>query len=180
MPFELLADQLGQQAGLFEPQRQSSFAIELHLEGVGVYNPLTFQIALQSSNLPTMTIEEVELNLWNVKRYVAGKATYESIPLVCKDMVDVGIAHTLDAWQRQVYDPRTDQIGLARFYKKTANLIMFAANGYYIRNWTLIGCWPQSINHGALDMSSSEPVQIEATLRYDKAIPNLAVAGAPI
>lgn len=180
MPFDVLADQLGQQAGLFEPQRQSNFAIELHLEGIGIYNPITFQLALQSSNLPTVTVEEIELPIWNTKRYVAGKGTYETITLVCKDMVDVAIAHTMAAWHAQVFDPRTDQIGLARFYKKKANIITFAANGYYLRNWTLIGVWPTSINYGALDMASSEPVMIETTLRYDKAIPNLAIAGAPI
>lgn len=170
----VLGDHLANAAGLFEPQRQNNFLFQIHLDD-GI-DSLNINLSLEAASLPTESSEEVELNYINVKRYVAGKTVYDTIPLVVKDMVDIGTARALSRWRTKVYNPITDQVGLARDYKKSADIILFAPDGSAERTWELRGVWPISVNWGPLDMTTSDIVKIETTLRYDKAIPNIGAA----
>jgi hypothetical protein len=68
-----------------------------------------------------------------------------------------------------VYDTTTGNVGLPSNYKKTAEIILQATDGTHVRTVRLIGIWPSALNPGALDMSSDAPVEIEATLTYDRA-----------
>ena len=167
----LSGDALAQANGLFEPQRQNNwlFTVIDTIPGAELLSGESLHIALETFNLPSITVEEVELNYQNVKRYVSGKATYETTTLAVKDMVDVGIASAFEAWMKLVYDPETDAGGLAKNYKKLCEATLFAPDGSAERIWQFIGCWPQQVNFGSLDMSSSDKVNIEVTLRYDKA-----------
>lgn len=127
------------------------------------------ELALDSSALPTEMVEEIELNFLHERRYVAGRAAFESIPLVVKDMVDRGVATACKTWFRQVHNSDTGKVGLAKDYKKAADLILFAPDGTLERTWRLHGCWPTAINYGELDMNSNEIVRIQMNLRFDRA-----------
>ncbi len=126
------------------------------------------ELALDSTSLPTHMVEEIELNYLNEARYVAGRARYEAIPLVCKDMVDVGVATALKTWMEQVHNPFTGKVGLARDYKKTADIILIAPDGTLERTWKLHGAFPTAVNYGQLDMNSNEIVRIEMNIRFDR------------
>lgn len=139
------------------------------LGGGGAGGGSAIELALDSSALPTQMVEEIELNYLNERRYVAGRAAYESIPLVVKDMVDVGVATACKTWYEQVHDSSTHKIGLARDYKKVADLILISPEGSIERTWRLHGCWPTAINYGNLDMNSNDIVRIEMNLRFDRA-----------
>lgn len=51
-------------------------------------------------------------------------------------------------------------------YAGIGTLVLFDGCGEPMERWTLGGVWPQAINFGELDYSSSEEVTIELTLRY--------------
>lgn len=164
-----LGDHLAAGGGAFEPQRQNNFFLIIPID-----NDVPIQLALESSSLPSVSTPAVELDFFNVKRYVAGKPIYDTIPLVVKDMVDIPVADGIKGWHEQVYNPATHKIGLARFYKKRVEIVLVSPDGTFQRTWTLYGCWPESVNYGDLDMSSSEKVLIQATLRYDYATGSLS------
>lgn len=165
----LKADHIAPQGGFFEPQRSFSWSLEIALDDAGDQN-LIMQ-GLESFEAPRESNEEIELGFANEKRYVAGRTTYEASPLVLKDFVDVGVANAVVKWRRQVYNPDTGSIGLARDYKKTADLTLIAPDQSIVRIWKLIGIWPQAVEYGDLDMTTSDYVKITTTLRYDKAVP---------
>lgn len=127
------------------------------------------ELALDSSSLPTHGVEEIELPYLNERRYVAGRAMYEAIPLVVKDMVDIGVATACKAWFGQVHNSSTHKVGLARDYKKTADILLISPEGSLIRTWRLYGCWPTAVNYGELDMNSNDVVRIQMNLRFDRA-----------
>lgn len=129
------------------------------------------ELALDSSSLPTHGVEEIELPYLNERRYVAGRAVFESIPLVVKDMVDIGVASACKAWFYQVHNPTTHKVGLARDYKKTADILLISPEGSLVRTWRLFGCWPTAVNYGELDMNSNDIVRIQMNLRFDRAVP---------
>jgi hypothetical protein len=165
MTIPLDARKLISQAGGYEPQHQDNWVIEI--AGLGGNSRELISLSVQSSALPTESNDEIEVSHGNERRYYAGKAMFETIPLVVKDWVDRGVRQVLLDWRRQVYDPAIGKIGLASEYKKTGDLIISAANGEYMRRVRLFGLWPQSMEGGDLDMTGSDQVLISLTLRYD-------------
>jgi hypothetical protein len=169
MPEFISADHIAAQNGAFEPQRKNNFTLVIAID----QNRL-LQRSLDSFPLPKEANEEVAVNYANEVRKVAGRAVFENLELVLKDFADQGIGQLLIAWRRQVYDPSNGKIGLAKDYKKSGEVVMFAPDGTLQRTWTLIGCWPSKLDPGGGDMNANENNKISCTLTIDKAIPGKA------
>ena len=54
-------------------------------------------------------------------------------------------------------------------FKKNARLELLSGCGDILEMWFFENAWPQTVEFGELDMSSSEYVTAEITLRYDRA-----------
>jgi hypothetical protein len=158
---------------VFEPQRKYDWALEIALDDAG--DQVIILQSLESAELPKEENEEIELHYASEVRYVAGKVKYETIPLVLKDFVDIGTANAIIKWRRQVQNAETGSTGLARNYKKNADLSIFAPNQSVTRIWKLIGVWPQKVEYGVLDMKENDKVDITVTLRYDRAVPSVGL-----
>ena len=168
MPIPLDARHIANQQGDFAPQHQNNWMLEI--AGLAGDAKDLIVLSLQSGALPNESSDEVEIAYGNEKRYAAGQTTYETIPLVIRDWVDREVRKAVQDWRGLVYDPETGLVGLPSEYKKTADLILVASNNSVLRVCRLVGVWPQSVNGGTLDMTSSEQVLIEVNLRYDRAI----------
>jgi hypothetical protein len=163
------ANHLAPAKGFFEPQRTYNWSLEVALDDAG--DQILIMQGLESFSAPTEGNDEITLEYANERRYVAGKAVYQTSDLVLKDFVDMGVANAVIKWRRQVYNPETGSIGLARDYKKNADLTLMAPNQSVVRIWKLFGIWPLSVSYGDLNMTTSDKVLVKATLRYDRAVP---------
>ncbi len=127
---------------------------------------------------PNLTIEETEINFLHGKTWIPGKGTWETITVTFYDVVGVPGAGTssLFGWLATVYN-FTDPVGLHQSSKRgsgagsggyagVATLQLYDGCGTTMERWTLEHVWPQAVNFGELDYSSSEEVTIELTLRY--------------
>lgn len=161
-----VGDHLAAAAGEFEPQRASNFTLLID----GISGSDLLQLSLDALAAPSMSVEEIALPFDNENRYVAGRALYDTTPMVVKDMVDVGSADAIWAWYTQVYDPTTHKIGLARDYKKTATLVMYSPEGSFSRQWIYFGMFPTAVNWGGYAKGTSDYVKLEITLRYDRCV----------
>lgn len=158
---------IANQAGDFVPQHQNMWLLEIaDLPGGDDKDLIT--LSLHSGAMPNESNEEVIIPYGNENRYVAGKAVYETMPLVIKDWVDRATRLALVNWRRQVYDPSTGNVGLPSEYKKTGELILQASNGTLLRRTRLIGLWPLSMEGGELTMEGAEQMLVTVTLRYDR------------
>lgn len=181
-------DQLAQQGGAFEPQRQHTFAFRVMLAGAAglgggnapqdALNVLssggdTLELSVRSAFLPSESSEEIEIPHMNGRVYVAGKYQFETGSVVFHDYLDKGTANIIKAWRKLVADPETGRIGMASVYKRKGEVVMYAPDFSIKRWWDLHGLWPQMANFGALDYSASDVAQVEVTFRFDKAIPHL-------
>lgn len=172
MPTDLTAAHIASQAGAFEPQRGNNGLLKVFgVPGdvVGPKGETILTLSLNGFSLPNITVEAIELFFLNEKRKVAGTVTFEDMEVTYRDYVDVGTASILKTWHEQVYNPFTGNIGLAKNYKKSALIELFAPNGSNQRYWNIQGIWPSVFNAGNIDMTSAEPVLITMTLCYDKA-----------
>jgi hypothetical protein len=163
----LSADHVAAQAGGFEPQRQSNWEFEVALGGG---DRDVIKLSARSMDLPRGTNEEVQLPYGNENRYVAGKMTWDATSLTLADYVDQDTRAAILRWRREVYNPDTGNLGLAKDYKKDATLTLYGPNGQMERQCKLTGCWPTTEPGGSLDHSSSDAVMIEVPIRFDKAI----------
>lgn len=164
------ANHLAPSKGFFEPQRAYNWSLEIALDDAG--DQILIMQGLESFAAPHESNEEITLDYANEKRYVAGKANYSTSDLVLKDFVDMGVAMAIIKWRRQVYNPETGSIGLARDYKKNADLTLMAPNQSTVRIWKLYGVWPSGVNYGDnLNMATNDKVLVKVTLRFDRAVP---------
>lgn len=74
-------------------------------------------------------------------------------------------------WIEELY-----KVSLGEFYEpnakkfiKECTLTLYDGCGNNIEQWIYEDCWPQSINFGSLDMSSSPILTCEITIRYARA-----------
>jgi hypothetical protein len=127
---------------------------------------------------PSLTIEETEINYRNGKMYIPGKGTWETITVTFYDMSDgtTGLA-SLYSWLATTYD-FTDPVGLKQSsksgdvgsdgYAADAWLYLYDGCGTPMEGWQMSHVWPQAVNFGELDYSSSEEVTIEVTIRFSQ------------
>lgn len=118
---------------------------------------------------PNLSIEETEINFLNGKTWIPGKASWETITITFYDVAtDDNIP--LWSWLATVYNflnPVTlEQASRRDNYAGVAVLTLYDGCGKGLERWSMGDAWPQAVNFGELDYSSSEEVTIEVTLRY--------------
>ena len=145
----------------FEPKLKNRFVMSI--DGIPAY-------LIKTANRPTISFEEVELNHMNVKRYVKGKATWETIEITMYDPVVPSAAQAAMEWIRLSHESVTGRDGYSDFYKKDVNFQVLGPVGDIVEEWTLKGTWILDAQFGDMDFATSDPVEITLTLRYDYAI----------
>ena len=145
----------------FEPKLKNRYVMAI--DGIPAY-------LIKTANRPSISFEEVELNHMNVKRYVKGKATWETVEFTLYDPVGPSAAQAVMEWVRLAHESVTGRDGYSDFYKKDVLVKVLGPVGDVVEQWTLKGAWIQTATFNDLDFSSSDPVEISLTLRYDYAI----------
>lgn len=120
---------------------------------------------------PNLSVEETEINYLNAKTWIPGKAAWETITVTYIDVATLDHKPLYD-WLATVYEftnPVTLRQGSSRQdYAGTGILRLYDGCGQELEEWRMGDMWPQAINFGELDYSSSEEVTIELTLRYSE------------
>lgn len=180
---------LGDGSIIFKRKFRWTFEIEFCCDQGGKQVAKDF---VKVGNRPQIDIEEQEINYLNGKMWIPGKATWQTMAITYYDVA--GTANngastvSLLSWIATIYD-FTDPVCLTMnskpsSYEGVARLILFDGCGQPLEIWILRHVWPQSINWGDLDMSSSEECTIEITLRYSEVCyqslcPNVDIAPCP-
>ena len=145
----------------FEPKMKNRYLMSI--DGIPAY-------LIKTAQRPTITFEEVTLEHMNVKRYVKGKATWETIEISLYDPVVPSGAQAVMEWVRLHHESVTGRDGYSDFYKKDIDFQVLGPVGDVVEQWKLKGAFITSANFNDLDFSSSDPLDITLTLRYDYAI----------
>lgn len=121
---------------------------------------------------PSLSIDETELNFLNEKLWIPGKVSYETMTVTFIDVAPKEPASAnLYRWLGTVYqfwNPARQMGTNISQYAASAVLTLYDPCGKPIENWSFQDMWPQAINFGDLDMSSSDTVDIELTMRYSR------------
>ena len=149
------------QAFDWEPKYQHRFIMSM-IDGIPSH-------LIKASAKPTLENGEIVLDHINVKRKLKGKSSWNSIAITIYDAIVPSAAQAVMQWIRLHHESVTGRDGYSSQYKKQITLQQLSGLGEVIEEWTLYGCYLQSVNFGSLDWSAEDVVTIEATLNYDYA-----------
>ena len=128
---------------------------------------------------PTLSFAEVPIDVYNSKIYIAGKHEWNMVELVIRDDISNGVIVALDNQiNRQLDMAQQSAAKSGADYKFSVDIetldgtngsIGGDENNFYDK-WELQGAFIQNIAYGNNDYSSSDPVTVTVSLRYDNAI----------
>ena len=145
----------------FEPKLSNRFI--MNIEGIPAF-------LVKTTGRPNITLNEVELNHINVKRYVKGRAEWQQLTVTLYDPIVPSGAQAVMEWVRLHHESVTGRDGYSDFYKKDITFNVLGPVGDKVEEWTLKGAFITEANFNDLDFASSEVADIALTLQYDYAI----------
>ena len=159
-----MADLLMRMPVPYEPKKKNRFIFRFP-------TPLGIQEwFVASGSRPSITIDEVEIPFLNTSTFVAGRFLWETIDVTFRDPIGPSAAQALMEWVRLHAESVTGRMGYAAGYKKDVELELLDPTGVVIEKWILQGTFLTGVNFNELDYSSSDIADINATLRFDRAV----------
>jgi len=161
--------------GLLMPKLQYRFRVGLI--NFGVSNDTT-ELTKQVVDVtrPNISFEQMTLDVYNSRTYLAGKHTWEPITLNLREDVNNNVQKlTGEQLQKQFdfFEQSSAASGLDYKFQTTIE-ILDGGNGANTPNvletFELYGCYVESANYNTLAYSANEPVTVSLTIRYDNAI----------
>lgn len=164
---------------ILQPMLKNRFRVEFN--GIGDDEVLTLQVI--TVDRPKLSFEEVALDRYNSRAYIAGKHTFETISVVFEADIGGGV---LRAIQDQL-EKQQKLIGMApakvmpasrsgsryKFGMKILQLDGDVAeddnDDSVFEVWYIDGCFLQNVDYGDLDYAASETIKVTATVRFDHA-----------
>ncbi len=171
----LANDQSSASQGLLMPKLQYRFRVVL--ENFGVSTPrseLTKQVI--DCSRPNLTFDNVTLDVYNSRVYVAGKHTWDPITITIRDDVNNAVTKLVGEQVQKQFDFFEQASAASGIdYKFTSRIeILDGGNGSSAPNvletFELFGAFIESVNYNTLAYATSDPVTITMNLRYDNAI----------
>lgn len=169
------SDQSATAQGLLMPKLQYRFRVMF--ENFGISTPrteLTKQVV--TFNRPEVTFEDVTIEVYNSRLKLAGKHSWSDVQVEIRDDALGNVSRLVgEQLQRQFDFFEQSSAGAGIDYKFVTRCEMLdGGNGtetpQVLETWELYGCFLQSVNYNQVQYSSSDPVQITMTIRFDNAL----------
>ena len=171
----LANDQSAQSQGLLMPKLQYRFRVIL--ENFGVSTPrseLTKQVV--DVTRPDLSFDQITLDVYNSRVYMAGKHTWNPITLNLRDDVNNAVSKLVGEQIQKQFDFFEQASAASGIdYKFTARTEVLdggqgAAEPTVLETFELYGAYIESVNYNTLAYNTSDPATITLNIRYDNAI----------
>ena len=129
-----------------------------------------------SVSRPNMSHEEVIVDSYNSKMYLAGKHTWEPVTIVFRDDMNSHVIKQIGQQLNKQVD-HNDQASARAGTGYKFSVTIETLDGQNGANspesfdtWELQGCYIQNVQYGELNYATSDMVQVTLQLRYDHAV----------
>ena len=161
--------------GLLMPKLQYRFRVSL--ENFGVSSPST-ELTKQVMDVtrPSVSFDQMTVDIYNSRVYLAGKHTWEPITLNLREDVSNNVQKMVGEQLQKQFDffEQSSAASGADYKFVTRIEILDGGNGAnaatVLETFELYGCYLESTNYNALNYATSEVVTVALTIRYDNAI----------
>ena len=175
MTVPLASDQSASTQGLLMPKLKYRFRVMF--ENFGVSTPRT-ELTKQVIDFtrPSVTFEEIMVDIYNSKLYLAGKHSWEMVTANLRDDASGQVARLVgEQLQKQLDFMEQSSAASGIDYKFTTKCeILDGGNGaaepIVLETWELYGCYLNNVNYNDLNYGTSEPVTITMQIRFDNAV----------
>ena len=175
MTVPLASDQSSATQGLLMPKLKYRFRVVF--ENLGVSTPRT-ELTKQVIDFtrPSVTFEEIPIEVYNSRMYLAGKHTWAAATANFRDDAGGHVSRLIgEQLQKQLDFMEQASASSGIDYKFTTRCeILDGGNGssepVVLETWEMYGCFIAEANYGDLNYGSNEPVTIGMTMRFDNAI----------
>lgn len=164
----------GSSGVLVQPKLQYRFRVFLNEFGSGENLELTSQVV--SVSRPSLTHDDVIIDVYNSRINLAGKHTWDAITLTVRDDVTGLVARAIAAqMQKQVDHANQSSIKAGGGYKFGMSIQNLDGSqpAEVLDSWQLAGCYIQNVNYGENNYATSDPLQITIAIKYDNANHNI-------
>ena len=171
----LANDQSSGSQGLLMPKLQYRF--RCILENFGVSTPrseLTKQVV--DVTRPDLNFEQITLDVYNSRVYMAGKHTWNPITINIRDDVNNAVTKLVGEQLQKQFDFFEQSSAASGIdYKFTARIEMLDGGGgaskpNVLETFELYGAYIEAVNYQTLAYATSDAVTIQLTVRYDNCI----------
>jgi hypothetical protein len=160
----------GSSGVLVQPKLSYRFRVFLNEFGSGENLELTSQVV--SVSRPSLTHDDVVVDVYNSRINLAGKHTWDAITLTVRDDVTGLVARAIAAQMQKQVDhanqSSTKAGGGYKFGMAIQNLDG-SQPAEVLDAWQLVGCYIQNVNYGENNYATSDPLQITIAIKYDNA-----------
>jgi len=175
MSVPLASDQSQSNQGLLMPKLKYRF--RSIFENFGVSTPRT-ELTKQVIDFtrPSVTFDEMPIELYNSRMYLAGKHAWEPTTINVRDDASGSVAKLVgEQLQKQVDFMEQSSASSGIDYKFVTRCeILDGGNGanepVVLETWELYGCYLANVNYNDLNYGESAPVTITMSIRFDNAI----------
>jgi hypothetical protein len=171
----LASDTSASNQGLLMPKLQYRFRVTLENFGVtSATTELTKQV--MDVTRPNITFEEITLDVYNSRSYLAGKHTWEPITLNVRDDVSNNVQKQVGEQLQKQFDFFEQSSAASGIdYKFLTRIeVLDGGNGAnevgVLETFELYGCFLQNANYNTLNYATSDAATIALSIRYDNAI----------
>lgn len=171
----LASNQSSSTQSMLMPKLQYRFRVTL--QNFGVSTPTT-ELTKQVMDVtrPNVTFEEITVDIYNSKVYLAGKHSWEAITLNLREDVNGNVQKLVGEQLQKQFDFFEQSSAASGIdYKFTTVIeILDGGNGANTPNvletFELYGCFVQGANYNSLNYTENAPVSITLNIRFDNAI----------
>jgi hypothetical protein len=168
----------GSNSSLLMPKLQYRFRVLLDNFGTTGGPDGTREISRQVVDVtrPNISFEQMTIDAYNSRTYLAGKHTWEPITLTLREDANNNVQKVVGQQLQKQFDffEQSSAVSSGTYKFQTRIEILDGGNGTnganVIDRFQLVGCYIESANYNTLAYATNEAVTTTLTIRYDNAI----------
>ena len=125
---------------------------------------------------PNLTFDQITIDAYNSRTYLAGKHTWEPITLTLREDANNNVQKIVGQQLQRQFDffEQSSAVSSGTYKFQTRIEILDGGNGAtganVIDRFHLVGCYIESANYNTLAYATNDPVTTTLSIRYDNAI----------
>ena len=168
----------GSNSSLLMPKLQYRFRVLLDNFGTTGGPDGTREMSRQVVDVsrPNVSFEQMTIDAYNSRTYLAGKHTWEPITLTLREDANNNVQKVVGQQLQRQFDffEQSSAVSSGTYKFQTRIEVLDGGNGAngaaVIDRFQLVGCYIESANYNTLAYATNEAVTTSLTIRYDNAI----------
>lgn len=176
MTVPLANDQSNPNQGLLMPKLRYRFRVLFENFGVGASPTTELTKQVVDFTRPSLSFEEIQVDVYNSKLYLAGRHTWEMVTVNVRDDASGEVQRLVGTQLQKQFDffNQASSSSGSNYKFVTKCQILDGGNGLaaptVLETWDLYGCFLQSANYNELGYGSNEAVTVTMQIRFDNAL----------